>query len=60
MIDLKSSLNNFAFTLQNCLFEAVKLTKNSDLINTSIVDMKLTNFYSSKWWNWCKCNRFWS
>ena len=41
MIDLKSSLNNFAFTLQNYLFGAVKLTKNSDLINTSIVDMKL-------------------
>ena len=31
MYDLKSSLNNFAFTLQNCLFGAVKLTKNSNI-----------------------------
>ena len=30
---LKSSLNNFAPTLQNCLFGAVKLTKNSDINN---------------------------
>ena len=29
--DLKSSLNNFNSTLQNCLFGAVKLTKNSDI-----------------------------
>ena len=29
--DLKSTLNNFDPTLQNCLFEAVKLTKNSDI-----------------------------
>ena len=29
--DLKSSVNNFAFTLQNCSFGAVKLTKNSDI-----------------------------
>ena len=29
--DLKSSLNNFAFTLQNCLLGAVRLTKNSDI-----------------------------
>ena len=29
--DLQSSLNNFAFTLQNCLLGAVKLTKNSDI-----------------------------
>ena len=28
---LKSSLNNFAPTLQNCLFGAVKLTKNSNI-----------------------------
>ena len=29
--DLKSSFNNFDPTLQNCLFGAVKLTKNSDI-----------------------------
>ena len=29
--DLKSSLNIFAFTLQNCLFGAVKPTANSDI-----------------------------
>ena len=29
--DLKSTLNNFDPTLQNCLFGAVKLTKNSDI-----------------------------
>ena len=29
--DLKSSLKNFAFALQNCLFGADKLTKNSDI-----------------------------
>ena len=29
--DLKSNLNNFDPTLQNCLFGAVKLTKNSDI-----------------------------
>ena len=29
--DLKSILNNFDLTLQNCLFGAVKLTKNSDI-----------------------------
>ena len=29
--DLKSSLNNFRFTLQNYLFGAVKLTKISDI-----------------------------
>ena len=29
--DLKSILNNFDPTLQNCLFGAVKLTKNSDI-----------------------------
>ena len=29
--DLKSTLNNFDPTLQNCLFGAIKLTKNSDI-----------------------------
>ena len=29
--DLKSNLNNFDPTLENCLFGAVKLTKNSDI-----------------------------
>ena len=29
--DLKSNLKNFDPTLQNCLFGAVKLTKNSDI-----------------------------
>ena len=29
--DLKSDLNNFDPTLENCLFGAVKLTKNSDI-----------------------------
>ena len=29
--DLKSTVNNFDPTLQNCLFEAVKFTKNSDI-----------------------------
>ena len=29
--DLKSNLNNFDRTLKNCLFGAVKLTKNSDI-----------------------------
>ena len=29
--DLKSSLNNFDPTIQNCLFGAIKLTKNSDI-----------------------------
>ena len=29
--DLKSTLNNFDLTLQNCLFGAVKFTKNSDI-----------------------------
>ena len=29
--DLESNLNNFAPTLENCLFRAVKLTKNSDI-----------------------------
>ena len=29
--DLKSNLNNFDPTLQNCLFRAVKLTKNGDI-----------------------------
>ena len=28
---LKSSLNNFDPTLQNCLFGAIKLIKNSDI-----------------------------
>ena len=31
--DLKLTLNNFDPTLENCLFEAVKLTKNSDIDN---------------------------
>ena len=31
--DLKSNLNKFYRTLQNCLFGAVKLTKNSDIDN---------------------------
>ena len=29
--DLKSNLNNVDIALENCLFGAVKLTKNSDL-----------------------------
>ena len=29
--DLESNLNNFDLTLENCLFGAVKLTKNSDI-----------------------------
>ena len=29
--DLKSALNNFDFTFENCLFGAVELTKNSDI-----------------------------
>ena len=29
--DLKSNLNNFDPTLENCLFGTVKLTKNSDI-----------------------------
>ena len=29
--DLESNLNNFVPALENCLFEAVKLTKNSDI-----------------------------
>ena len=29
--DLKSNLNNFDPTLENCFFRAVKLTKNSDI-----------------------------
>ena len=29
--DLKSTLNKFDPTLQNCLFGAIKLTKNSDI-----------------------------
>ena len=29
--NLKLNLNNFDPTLENCLFEAVKLTKNSDI-----------------------------
>ena len=29
--DLESNLNNFDLTLKNCLFGAVKLTKNSDI-----------------------------
>ena len=42
--DLKPSLNNFDPTLQNCLFGAIKLTKNSDidkLINVNMQDMEL-------------------
>ena len=31
MYDLKSNLNNFDPTLKNCLFGAMKLTKNSDI-----------------------------
>ena len=31
MYDLKSNLNNFDPTLQNCLFGAIKLAKNSDI-----------------------------
>ena len=31
MYDLKSNLNNFDPNLKNCLFEAIKLTKNSDI-----------------------------
>ena len=34
--DLKSNLNNFDPTLQNCLFGAVKLTNNSDLIQKEL------------------------
>ena len=29
--DLKSSVNDFDPTLQNCLFRQIKLTKNSDI-----------------------------
>ena len=38
--DLKSSLNNSDPNLQNCLFGAVKLTKNND-ININTVDLEL-------------------
>ena len=31
MYDLKSNLNNFDPTLKNCLFGAIKLTKNCDI-----------------------------
>ena len=31
MYDLKSSLNSFDLILQNCLFGAIKLTKNNDI-----------------------------
>ena len=31
MYDLESNLNNFYPTLKNCLFGAIKLTKNSDI-----------------------------
>ena len=30
--DLKSNLNNFDPSLKNCLFGAIKLTKNSDIV----------------------------
>ena len=36
-----SSLNNSDPTLQNCLFGAIKLTKNSDIDNMNIQDMEL-------------------
>ena len=39
--DLKSSLNDFGPTLQNCLFRAVKLTKNNDI-----------DKYKYSEWNW--------
>ena len=35
--DLDSNLNNFDPILENCLFGAIKITKNSDIDNTSIV-----------------------
>ena len=39
--DLKSNLNNFDPTLKNCLFGAIKLTKNSDIDNMNMQAMEL-------------------
>ena len=33
--------NNSGITLENCLFDTVKLTRNADMINTNILDMVL-------------------
>ena len=34
---LSSNFNNFDFALENCFFETVKLTKNSDITNVLIL-----------------------
>ena len=34
--ELSSNINNFEFTLENCLFGAVKITKNADIDQYSI------------------------
>ena len=38
---LTPDTKDYNVTLENCLFSAVKLTKNADLINTNILDMVL-------------------
>ena len=52
-------------TLENCLFGAVKLTKNADIdkygySNYGIGFDRHGFFFAPFWRNWQKCNNFWS
>ena len=50
--ELSSNLNNLDFALENCLFGAVKLTKNAILISTNILYMVLDLIHLEpiSWW----------
>ena len=50
--ELSSNLNNLDFALENCLFRALKLTKNVILISTNILYMVLDLIHLEpiSWW----------
>ena len=51
-------------TLENCLFGAVKLTKNADIDKYGYSNYGIGSdrhrFFSPFWRNWQKCNNSWS
>ena len=58
-----SSSSNSDPTIKNCLFCAVTLTKNADIINIDILVMELNSIedqvFHFQWWIWSKYNNFW-
>ena len=52
-------------TLRNCLFGALSLTKNADIDKYKYSEYgigfdKRRFFFTPYWWNWQKCDNFWS